>query len=72
MVMASAAGGNLIEKHNVNLPTVASVGMTVFLGAWWLSARLTKIDDRLETLERDVEHLDCIRNPEHRDICKKD
>lgn len=62
VVMSGTATGELMEGHQVSLPTVASVGMTVFMGAWWLSGRFTRLDDRIVSLEQTVSKLYCVEN----------
>lgn len=46
--MLGAAAGNFIEEHNMGLPAVLGVMGVVLPAAWWLSRRLTKIDDRFD------------------------
>ena len=52
LTMASTAGGEPFEAHNMSLSTVAAVGTVVFTCTWALSKRFTNIEDRLATIEK--------------------
>lgn len=62
-VAGTNAASQLIENHDVNLATVASVGAIVMIGTWRLSKQFQKIDDRLERLEDRTSRLWCQRQP---------
>lgn len=59
VVMLAAAGGQLLEDHNLSLGTIASVGAIVLAGTWHLSRQFQKIDDRLTLLENTTKRLYC-------------
>ena len=56
--MVGTAGGELMEAHNLSLPTVAAVGMVVFTGTWALSKRFANIEDRLGSIEKTLATLE--------------
>ena len=58
VTMAGAAGGELLESHNLSLSTVAAVGMVVFTGTWSLSKRFANIEDRLGSIEKTLATLE--------------
>jgi len=60
-VMLVTAGTQLIEDHEVRIPTVASVGTVVVVGAWQLSRRFQRIDDQLASLNKEIKSLSCHR-----------
>ena len=64
LAMGAAAGGGLLENHEVGLTTVASVGAVVLPAAIWLSRKFTHWEDRLD----DVETL--IRDPIKRAVAQ--
>lgn len=40
------AVAQLIEDHNVRLPTVAAVAAVVFPGVWWMAAKWSQHEER--------------------------
>lgn len=52
VVMGVTAGTQFLEDSTVKIPTVASVGAVVVMGAWQLSRRFQRLDDRLEKIDR--------------------
>ena len=50
-----AAVDSVDEKTPISVGSAAAVGAVVVLGAWYLSARLQKIDSRLKSIEKTLE-----------------
>lgn len=64
LVMGATASAQVIEEHDVRLPTVVSVGAVVIGGAWQLSKRFQRIDDRFESIDKKLDTLWCVRKPD--------
>lgn len=58
-----AVGVVLDEKTMLPIGTLLTVCGLV----WWLGRKLQKIDDRLETIEKSVDNLECVKHK----ICPK-
>lgn len=66
--VASITGGMLADVIGNDTPITLggaiAVTATIVGGAWYLSSRLTKIDDRLDNIEKHVSTLPCGENGE--------
>lgn len=66
--MAGITGGILADVISNDTPITLggaiAVTATIVGGAWYLSSRLTKIDDRLDNIEKHVSTLLCGENGE--------
>lgn len=50
-MMFGAVSDQISPDTHVSLGVAVAVGAVVVGGAWWLSARLQRIDDRLDDIE---------------------
>lgn len=58
LASGATAGGSLIEEGYIGIRTVCAVGVTVFTGVWWLSRKLTQIEDRLATGDQRFDRIE--------------
>jgi len=56
-VMLGDIATQISGNTNISLSEAVAVTSVVLGGAWWLSSRLQKIDDRLESMERAQRHM---------------
>lgn len=56
--------GTAVEPttHVIDMGTIIAVTGIVFPGVWWLSRTLTKLSDRLESVEQRIGELPCQPN----------
>lgn len=52
------------EQTPISLGAGVAVGATVVIGAWYLSSRLQKIDDKLKSINNRLDSLPCDRDIE--------
>lgn len=62
LAMVGTATGSLIEDHAIDVKTVAAVGAMAVPLVWTLSHRLTRIEDRLDSHEKLMRGLRCVRD----------
>ena len=55
---ASVGAGQMLENHDISLPTVCSVFAIVAPATWWISARLTKQDDSIDKLRESIARIE--------------
>lgn len=59
MTMVGTATGDLIQNHTMDLKTVCAVGVIVLGGTWTISRRFTHLEDRIDSVEKDIHELPC-------------
>lgn len=49
----------VVVDESTHIPVGVAIGAacTVVVGAWWLSAKFTKIDDKFESLQNRIDRL---------------
>ncbi len=63
LAMFGTASGELLTEHTLSLPTVVSVGVVVWTGAWYISRQFTKLEDRIDTVEKSLRSMPCTKVP---------
>lgn len=61
--MAGTAGGGLLENHTMDIKTVCAVGSVVLAGAWTISRRFTRLEDRIADVEHAIKVMPCTKVP---------
>jgi hypothetical protein len=55
---ASLGAGQLLENHDISLPTLCSVFAIVAPATWWISARMTRQDDAIDKLGESIKRIE--------------
>lgn len=63
LAMTGTAGGELLTEHTLSLPTVVSVGVVVWTGAWYVSRQFTHLEDRVTAIETAIKAMPCTKVP---------
>lgn len=61
VAVLGTAAGSLITESSIDLKTLGAVASVVLPATWYLSRRYTRIEDRLNELEKAIGEMPCTK-----------